>query len=368
MRRKTNSNNPLRSKDLLGKSLGGFVLEAVVGKGSSGVVYKATEESSGKLVALKILTSKWAADPLNLARFKREAISASSVNHPNVISVVDFGEVMHLFYLAMTFIEGRSLKAYMSRQGPLPMKSMARIGAEQASALDAIGRVGLIHRDVKPANIMIASSGGLSYLTDLGLAKAADNSQDVTLKGYTVGTPNYISPEQALAEEELTIAGDLYSLGATLYHAVTGELVFKRRNAILMMQAQVRDAPPDPREHVPELDSDFAELILEMLAKDPAARPSAADCAFRFWKLAGQEGRPPLPADVVERPRVEAQPSGALELVPEVPKATAGERGPRPKRSSGRPVGESIPSLLIPVILGLTALIIFAIAAILLLG
>lgn len=271
---------------MLGRVVGGFRIESLVGKGSSGVVFRAVQESIERPVALKILTSKWASDPTNLARFRREAISAARISHPHVVSVIDYGESSGLFYMAMTYIEGQSLSAILKSQSTaIPVPHVARIGFQMGTALAAIDQVGLIHRDIKPANIMIASRDSGAYLTDLGLAKATDNSQDITLKGFTVGTPNYIAPEQALAEDELTISCDIYSLGATLYHAATGKLLFQRSNAFQVMKAHVKEQPKDPREINPQLPPQMAGLLLAMVEKAPVNRPHPSEVATIFGEV-----------------------------------------------------------------------------------
>ena len=271
----------VRSKDMIGRNIGGFIIRNLLGKGASGVVFEAVQDGVGQTVALKILTSKWASDRTNLARFRREAISAARIQHPNVVKVVNFGESNGLFYMAMTLVGGGNLGDQIAREGALDLPTVARYGSQMASALAAIDDAGLIHRDVKPANIMLDQDGN-AWLTDLGLAKAADSSQDITLKGYTVGTPNYIAPEQAMAEDTLGIACDVYSLGATLYHAATGRLLFARDNAFQVMKAHVREQPADPREYRKEIPEDLAELLLEMLAKAPEERPHPAAVAKRF--------------------------------------------------------------------------------------
>jgi serine/threonine protein kinase len=270
---------------MVGRVVGGFRIETLIGKGSSGVVFRAVQESIERPVALKILTSKWASDPTNLARFRREAISAARISHPHVVSVIDYGESSGLFYMAMTYIEGQSLGAILKNRPSLGYASVARIGFQMGTALDAIDQVGLIHRDIKPANIMMANRDSGAYLTDLGLAKATDNSQDITLKGFTVGTPNYIAPEQALAEDELTIACDVYSLGATLYHAATGKLLFQRSNAFQVMKAHVKERPKDPRDIDPEFPAKFAGLLLAMVEKAPVNRPQPSEVATIFAEL-----------------------------------------------------------------------------------
>lgn len=268
----------MRSRDMVGRSIGGFRIESLVGKGSSGVVFRAMQEAIRRPVALKILTSKWASDPTNLARFRREAISAAKIQHPHVVSVFDFGESNGLFYMAMTMVDGSSLSEHIKAKGALQQGFVVRMGYQLSSALSAIDQAGLIHRDIKPANIMIQNADASAILTDLGLAKAADNTQDITLKGFTVGTPNYIAPEQALAEEELTIGCDIYSLGATLYHAATGRLVFNRSNAFQVMKSHVKDKPKDPRSLNPNLNTEFSGLLLAMLEKAPGNRPSPDEC------------------------------------------------------------------------------------------
>lgn len=319
----------MRSKDMVGRVIGGFRIENLVGKGASGVVFRATQESVSRTVALKVLTSKWASDPTNLARFQREAIAAGRITHPNVVSVIEFGENAGLFYMAMTYVDGRSLSDILKNHGPPSIPFVARMGYQMASALEAIDQVGLVHRDIKPANIMIARADQAAYLTDLGLAKATDSSQDITMKGFTVGTPNYIAPEQAMAEEELTIACDLYSLGATLYHAATGELVFPGDNAFQVMKAHVKQIPRDPRELQSDMPGPMAELLLSLLEKAPGDRPTPSQTAASLKSIVMDVLHNTKPASS-GRSRPRSRPAKSQK-----PVRASGERRAPDKRRSG---------------------------------
>lgn len=272
----------LTPKDLVGRNIAGFEIVSPLGRGASGIVFKAKQLSVNRFCALKILTSKWAKNVSNLKRFNREAQAAAKIKHPNVVSVIDSGESAGLFYMAMTLVEGVPLSSIVESKGPIPIDGVARIGMQITDALVAVDEAGLVHRDIKPENLMISDDGRTAFLTDLGLAKPVDQSQNITLEGFTMGTPNYIAPEQAMAEEQLTIACDLYSLGATLFHAVTGKLLFNRKSAFQVMEAHIQESATDPRRYNEAIPEELAKLLLQLLEKDPRARPGPAECALRF--------------------------------------------------------------------------------------
>ncbi len=256
--------------------IGGFEVLEKIGQGGMGVVYKARQISLDRIVALKILPPRLAKDESFVKRFRREALSAARLNHPNVVQVIDVGEDKGYHYLAMEYVEGRSLKQILKERGRLPEKEALLIVRQVAEALSYARKEGIVHRDIKPDNILV-SSRGVAKLADLGLAKRPAEDADLTLSGSVVGTPYYIAPEQAEGREDIDIRADLYSLGATLYHMVVGEVPFSGPTPAAVMLKHLKDPPPDPRKKVPHLSAACAALILRLMEKDRHKRIQSPD-------------------------------------------------------------------------------------------
>lgn len=257
------------------RRVGDYDIVSKLGQGAMGSVYLAKQASSGRMVALKILPPDLAKDPELLERFKREARACERISHPNIVSAVDFGTVDKYHYIAMEFVDGPDLETQLKKNGRFPSELVLRVASDLCAALEAIERNGIVHRDIKPSNILMGSSS-LFRLTDLGLASAGTGDQRLTLAGFAVGTPYYISPEQARGQLDVDIRADIYGLGATLYHLATGTVPFPGSNPVVVMTQHINAPLRPPREIVPDIDPNLDSLIRFMMSKDVAKRPQNA--------------------------------------------------------------------------------------------
>jgi serine/threonine protein kinase len=259
---------------LLGRTLGGYKLKAVLGRGGKGVVYEAEDLALARPAAVKVLAPQpGATETADRRRFLLEARSAARLDHPNIVSVYGLGEEFGLIWIAMALVRGESADARLKRQGPFEPAEATRIAKMIARGLSAAHLAGVIHRDVKPANVLIGENGEVK-LADFGMAKLADSS-GLTEDGKVVGTCHYMSPEQC-CDEELDFRTDLYSLGATYYHLLTGRPPYTGNSAVVIAR-QHCDAPrPDPRALNPELPAECAEVIIRAMAKRAADRYATA--------------------------------------------------------------------------------------------
>ncbi|MBN8525453.1 MAG: serine/threonine protein kinase [Planctomycetes bacterium] len=259
------------------RMLGKYKLGHKLGEGATATVYQATA-SDGTLVALKVLNEESARDQEFLARFKREAELAQKVSHPNIVGVRGFGFDQGKFFLAMELVEGQSLEEEIERHRKVPWRDACRWCLEVAGALEAASARGIIHRDIKPANIMLAG-GKVAKLADLGFGKQIEGSgawEQLTMSGVAMGSPAYMPPEQVLDAKQADHRSDCYSLGATLYHAVTGRLPFSGRSSQEVMELVLRTEAPAPRTHVPDLPEGVDALIRWAMHKDKHKRPQSA--------------------------------------------------------------------------------------------
>lgn len=251
--------------------IGGFELIEKVGEGAMGVVYKARQESMDRTVAVKILSRRLARNPKYVKRFLREARSAASLSHPAIVTGIDVGEDQGYHYFAMEFIEGRTVQRIIEDDGPLAEKQAIRIAMTVCDALHHAWDRGLIHRDVKPGNIVIAPDNSVK-ITDLGLAKyTIENDVSLTDTGTTVGTAYYISPEQARGDDMIDIRTDIYSLGCTLFHMVTGEPPYTGTPVAVMTQ-HVSAEVPDPGSLNSALSDGMCDIIRMAMSKDQRDR------------------------------------------------------------------------------------------------
>ena len=240
-----------------------------------GVVYRGVDTQSGQTVALKVLPRNLAFDSALVERFKREVRATGALSHPNIVRVFDAGVEKGVFYLAMEFIEGETLTDRLRRDKRLPEREGLRIGRDVARALAHAHALNVLHRDVKPDNIMLAKSG-VAKLTDFGLSKLLEDSQQITAEGIAVGTPHYIAPEQARALPDIDGRADLYSLGATLFHAITGRLPYEGDDGAAVMRRHVFEPTPDPRSVRPEISEATAKLLMKLMTKDVQQRYRSA--------------------------------------------------------------------------------------------
>ena len=255
-------------------TLGRYQLQKRLG-GVMGIVFKGTDTQTGKEIAVKVLPKSLAQDPSFIERFKREVRATASLNHPNIISVYDSGVVNGIFYLAMEYVDGETLIRRLHREKILPERTAIAIGLGVARGLEHAHEKGILHRDVKPENVMISNLGQVK-LADLGLALFLHDTMRITSEGIAVGTPHYISPEQARALRDTDHRSDLYSLGATLFHLVSGRLPYEGENGGEVMKRHVFEPTPNPQDVNPNVSNDTAGLIIKLMAKDPAQRYQTA--------------------------------------------------------------------------------------------
>ena len=338
-----------------GDEVAGYRIESVAGRGGMGVVYRATQLSLDRVVALKQIAPELANDAEFRGRFQRESRIAASLEHPHVVPVYEAEEADGLLFITMRFIEGSDLYGLIRDLGRVEPRRAAAIVAQAASALDAAHERGLVHRDVKPANLLLAEEDGRdhTYLTDFGLTKQASAVSGPTRTGMMVGTVDYMAPEQ-IEGRRLDARADVYALGCVLYEAVSGRVPFEKDSDMAKLFAHVNADPPSLREVDDSLPEELDAVIRRSLEKDPDARfLSAGD--FGRAAVAAAEGRetssraersvargaaaptevssraePPAPAPAP--PTVKA-PREAPAPPPAAPEPTA----PKPPRAPGRP-------------------------------
>lgn len=262
---------PPRPPVLAGKSIDVYRIEVCLGEGATGVVHQAVRESDGTTVALKLLRPELAGNAAFRARFRREARAASEIRHPHLVALLDSGEWEGVPYLVVEYVSGGSLDTAIRDRGPLPPSETAAIVTDIAEGLSALHGVGLVHRDVKPSNIMLGEQG--AALTDYGLAKGYAYTV-LTEPGTVLGTIDYLAPE-LIRGEAATPASDLYALGCAAFECLVGVPPFARSSIFETLTAHLEDEPAG----TPNVADEYADayLVIRMaLAKDPANRPSAA--------------------------------------------------------------------------------------------
>ena len=272
-----------------------------LGSGGMGEVYLARDRTLGRDVALKILRSQYAGDRESAERFKREALSAARLSHPNIVQVYDRGDTEDgSSYIAMEYVPGGMLKDLILRDGPLDSGTAASYGYQVAEALGAAHAKGVVHRDIKPQNVLITTSGH-AKVADFGIARAASAASQ-TRTGTVMGTAGYMSPEQALGHPA-TPKSDLYSLGVVLYEAVTGKLPFTADNPIAVSMKHVNEAPRPPKALNPALPDGMNAIIMRLLSKDPDDRyPDADALAEDLWRARRGTAVAAAEAKTVETP------------------------------------------------------------------
>jgi predicted Ser/Thr protein kinase len=297
-----------------------------------GVVYKATQVGLDRAVALKVITPEFAHDEEFRARFARESKLAASIEHPNVIPVYEAGEHDGTLFLAMRFVDGTDLKSLLTREGRLEPIRAARFVAQIAHALDAAHAAGLVHRDVKPANALLAAQDHV-YLTDFGLTKRAASGSAMTKTGQMVGTVDYVAPEQ-VEGGSVDARADVYSLACVYYHLLTGQVPFDKPSEMAKLYAHVHEAPPRVSEVVPGTPGAIDDVIWRGMAKEPTKR----------YLSAGDLGRAAVAA-AEHKPIAEPERSVARGEAAPVPVAEArtmmgaGPEAPAPSADAVAPTG-----------------------------
>lgn len=258
---------PVGGQDpLLGMQLGGCTLESFIGKGGSSKVYKGRHQSLGIAVAVKILSSDFCSDPVEVQRFLREGRILAHIDHNNVAKILNMGNERGYHFIIMRYIDGQSLLNLLRTEGKLAQSKAIDIANQIANGLLAAHRSDIIHRDIKPSNILIEKGSARAKIIDFGTAKKIHMEQVVTGQGIIIGTPYYMSPEQCLGEE-LDKRTDVYSLGATLYHMITGAPPFVCPTILETLAAQVEKPVVPPHQKNADISSPLSHIVLRMLEK-----------------------------------------------------------------------------------------------------
>ena len=334
----------------VGEVFAGCRIEAIAGRGGMGVVYRAVQLELGRPVALKLIAADRATDAEFRERFQRESRLAAAIDHPNIVPVHSAGEYRGRLYLVMRYVSGSDLHALLKREGRLAPERAAAIAAQIGAALDAAHAAGLVHRDVKPANVLL--DGEHAYLGDFGLTRLLDSDTELTSAGQWLGTVDFSSPEQ-IRGGRLDARADIYSLGCVLHAMLTGSPPFPRGTVPATVLAHAHDAPPRPSEQ--GLPSGFDRVMARALAKAPADRyPSGGDLGRAA--LAAARGEP-----VTESERSVAVGSAAPATAPTVviPPETRIKPAPPPAPRQRRRRRRALPVLLLLGVAALAAAAVF---------
>jgi serine/threonine protein kinase len=346
-----------------GNRVAGYVIEGMIARGGMGVVYRARQLRPSRLVAVKVISPELASDRDFRRRFERETEIAASIEHSNVIPVYGVGEESHLLYLAMRYVEGTDLRSVIAAEGRLAPRRAAQLLTQLTAALDAAHNQGLVHRDVKPANVLIGQEH--VYLTDFGLAKLAA-SRGQTRTGTFVGTLDYAAPEQ-FEGRRVDARTDVYAAGCVLYHMLTGQVPFPREGDAALMLAHLSAPPPSVRATVPTAPAQLDDVIARAMAKDPAARYQSAGDLGRDGVAAAEAQR----ATLIERsiatglaaPTEVDTPGAAAGLQATVPDRAAADRKepgppsrPRPGARTAAIAGASLVVIALAIVVATGAL------------
>ena len=273
------------------RPLGAYDLIALVAEGGMGTVYRAAIRATGQVVAIKLMRERAMGHPVLLRRFEQEFRAASSISHPNIVRALDFGEHEGLPYLVMEFVEGETLSRKIERQGPLPEIDAVRWVAQVAQGLHRAHKTGIVHRDVKPDNILV-NFEGMARLTDMGLVKDLGGDLNLTRTGRGLGTPHFMAPEQFRNARDADARADIYSLGATLYALLAGEAPFQGVGPLDAWMKKVHDEIPLVRTRNPIVSERVEWAVHRAMSGTPAQRP--ASCREFVEDLLGRSTRPTI--------------------------------------------------------------------------
>ena len=267
-----------------GAVLGPFRIHTPLGEGGMGIVYHAERVSDGEQVALKVLKRELAEDEMYRRRFIREARALGEVHHPHLVRILDVGEAEGCPYLALSYVDGSSAEQRIAA-GPMPLGEVLQLVSEVASGLDALHSSGVVHRDVKPSNVLLDREGRAS-LTDFGLAKGRDYTV-LTRLGQVIGTLDYLAPE-LIKGQEATPASDIYALGCVTFECIAGSPPFAGKSVFQVGMAHLQEEPPDPCASRPDLPVAASAAVLQALAKEPSQRPATASAYAEQIRAATQ--------------------------------------------------------------------------------
>jgi len=278
----------------IGENVGPYQIVEKLGQGGMATVYKAYHPALDRYVALKVLHPAFQEDPNFLARFQREARIVAKLDHPNIVPIYDFAEQQGHPYLVMRFIEGQTLKARLQEE-PISHTEARQVLGAVGQALDYAHRQGILHRDIKPSNIILTPEGQI-YLTDFGLARMAEAGESTLSRDLMVGTPQYISPEQAKGETQLSACTDVYSLGVVLYEILVGRVPYQADTPYAVVHDHIFTPLPLPRSLKPDLPEALERTLLKALAKEPSDRFQSVEEMVAAFQVA-LEGSPAPIAD-----------------------------------------------------------------------
>ncbi|GAA0664777.1 hypothetical protein GCM10010193_15190 [Kitasatospora atroaurantiaca] len=293
--------------DLSGTQLAGYRLDRVIGRGGMAVVYEAEDLRLGRVVAVKLLAPELARNDVFRQRFARESKIAAAIDHPHIVPVYEAGEAEGVLFIAMRYVRGRDLRALLDRQGPLSVRQAARITGQVASALDAAHAHDLVHRDVKPGNILVAEGTDTEhpehvYLTDFGLTKKSLSLTGLTTVGQFVGTLDYVAPEQ-ISGKPVDGRCDVYSLACVVYEELTGAPPFRRDDDLALLWAHLNDPAPPLTASRPDLPPALDAVLAKALAKSPEERYDSCLAFVAALRAAGEspavEAPVPTPTEVI---------------------------------------------------------------------
>jgi len=289
--------NAVPPEPTVGSTFARHRIEAVAGRGGMGVVFRATDLALDRPVALKLIAPGVALDPVFRARFEHECRAAAAIDHPHAVEVFHAGEEDGVLYVTMRYVAGLDLGALLVRDQPVAPARAVRLIAQVADALDAAHERGLVHRDVKPTNVLIALRDGAehAFLTDFGLTKRPDTGAGLTKPGFAMGTADYMAPEQARGDD-VDGRADLYALACVLFKTLTGAVPFDRGSDLKKLWAHLKDPPPSLREARPDVPPALDAAVRRAMAKEPAERQASAGDFAREALAALAEPAPAAPA------------------------------------------------------------------------
>jgi eukaryotic-like serine/threonine-protein kinase len=280
----------LEAEQLIGQAIGPYTVDRLIGQGGFAWVFAGHATGTGVPAAVKVLKPRYAGDPQLESRFRNEAKVASELDHPNIVRILEIAKTNEITYFAMD-LYADSLASRLSRDGPLREDALIAVAQDITRALAFAHHAGIVHRDIKVDNVLFASDGR-AVIADFGIARAVSGYATATGVNMTIGTPHYVSPEQAQGGP-LDGRSDLYALGVTLYKAATGELPFRSNDWFELARMHVEDAPPPPRARRPDLSARVERIILRCLAKHPDDRYASADELLAELDAIGQRDRGP---------------------------------------------------------------------------